>query len=133
MNPTPHIIPSALLLLAAFLVGCVIGYLVKRLLTPRRTVTKADETVTAPSTDEAALGLLPAPLEGKADDLKQIKGIGPKLEAALHENGVYHFHQIAAWDARTIAIMNDRLSFKGRIERERWVTQALALVKEEAR
>jgi len=125
MNPTPHIIPSALLLLVAFLIGCAIGYLLKRVFGPRG----ADEA----STDVAGLGLLSEPLGGKPDDLKKIKGVGPKLEALLHENGVYHFHQIAAWDTRAIILMNDRLSFKGRIEREKWVSQAQALIEEDAR
>lgn len=125
MNPTPHIIPSALLLLAAFLIGCLIGYAAKRLFGPRPV---------APSEgDEPSLGLLDAPLDGKPDDLKRIKGIGPKLESTLHENGVFHFHQIAAWNAREIAAMNDRLSFRGRIEREKWVSQAQALMKDEGR
>ena len=38
-----------------------------------------------------------APREGGADDLKKIKGVGPKLEELLHGLGIYHFDQIAAW------------------------------------
>jgi hypothetical protein len=56
MNPTPHIIPSALLLLVAFLIGCLIGYLLKRVFGPRGA---ADEA----STDVAGLGLLSEPLK----------------------------------------------------------------------
>ena len=41
--------------------------------------------------------LLDAPRDGQADDLKRLSGVGPKLEKLLHENGVYHFDQIAAW------------------------------------
>ena len=125
MNPTPHIIPSALLLLAAFLIGCLIGYAAKRLFGPR------PAPASATSAGDQALGLLDAPLGGIPDDLKKIKGIGPKLESTLHENGVFHFHQIAAWNAREIAAMNDRLSFRGRIEREKWVSQAQVLMKAE--
>ncbi|WMT90803.1 hypothetical protein [Pelagibacterium sp. H642] len=132
MNPTPHIIPSALLLLAAFLIGCVIGYLLKRMLGPKQAPAKTAEPAAVPDANDAGLGLLSAPLEGRPDDLKKIKGVGPKLEAVLHENGIYHFHQIAAWDEHAIAVMNDRLSFRGRIERERWVSQAQAIVRDEA-
>lgn len=128
MNPTPHIIPSALLLLAAFVIGCLIGYAAKRLFGPRPAA-----VVDTAEGDDLALGLLDAPIGGQADDLKQIKGIGPKLELLLHENGVYHFHQIAAWNAREIGAMNDRLSFRGRIEREKWVSQAQALMRAEGR
>ena len=61
---------------------------------------------------------------GKADDLKKISGVGPKLEGTLHEIGVFHFDQIAAWGPAEIAYMDDRLSFKGRIERDDWIAQA---------
>ncbi len=62
-----------------------------------------------------------------ADDLKQLKGVGPALEKKLHENGVTSFAQIAAWGAEEIADMDDKLSFKGRIERDGWVDQAKLL------
>ena len=68
--------------------------------------------------------LLDAARDGKADDLKKISGVGPKLEGLLHQQGVFHFDQIAAWGSEEIAYMNDRLSFKGRIEREGWIDQA---------
>ena len=61
---------------------------------------------------------------GQPDDLKKISGVGPKLEGVLHEIGVFHFDQIAAWDAAEIAYMDDKLSFKGRIERDNWIEQA---------
>ena len=61
---------------------------------------------------------------GVADDLKRISGVGPKLEGTLHEIGVFHFDQIAAWGPAEISHMDDRLSFKGRIERDDWIAQA---------
>ncbi|MGH1578778.1 50S ribosomal protein L21 [Planktotalea sp.] len=61
---------------------------------------------------------------GQPDDLKKISGVGPKLEGTLHEIGVFHFDQIAAWGPAEIAYMDDRLSFKGRIERDDWIAQA---------
>ncbi|SFL92182.1 NADH-quinone oxidoreductase subunit E [Shimia aestuarii] len=61
------------------------------------------------------------------DDLKQLKGVGPALEKKLHEAGVTTFAQIAAWNADDIAEMDDKLSFKGRIERDGWVEQAKTL------
>lgn len=64
-----------------------------------------------------------AKVEG-ADDLKQLSGVGPALEKKLHEAGVTTFAQIAAWTEADIAEMNEKLSFKGRIEREGWVEQA---------
>lgn len=63
------------------------------------------------------------------DDLKQLSGVGPALEKKLHENGVTTFAQIAAWTAADVADMDEKLSFKGRIEREGWIAQAKVLAK----
>ncbi len=62
------------------------------------------------------------------DDLKQILGVGPKLESVLNANGVYYFWQIASWSAADIDFMDARLEmFKGRITRDDWVSQAQRL------
>ncbi len=63
------------------------------------------------------------------DDLKQLSGVGPALEKKLLEAGVTTFAQIAAWTEDDIAAMDEKLSFKGRIEREGWVEQAKELAK----
>ena len=67
--------------------------------------------------------------DAAGDDLKQLSGVGPALEKKLHEAGVTTFAQIAAWTEADIADMDEKLSFKGRIEREGWVEQAKELVK----
>ncbi|MBD8875754.1 NADH-quinone oxidoreductase subunit E [Roseibium polysiphoniae] len=64
---------------------------------------------------------------GKPDDLKQLKGVGPKLETTLHELGFFHFDQVANWGPAEIAWVDSRLKFKGRIERDGWVAQAKIL------
>lgn len=66
---------------------------------------------------------------GKADDLKQISGVGPKLEKTLNDLGFWHFEQIAKWKKADVAVVDDELSFKGRIERDDWIKQAKALAK----
>ena len=68
--------------------------------------------------------------EGGPDDLKRITGVGPKLEGKLHEIGVFHFDQIAEWGPEEVRYMDDRLSFKGRIERDDWIGQAKAYAAE---
>ena len=65
----------------------------------------------------------------EADDLKVIKGIGPKLESLLHEIGVRTYEQIAAFPASYITQLDDFLSFTGRIDRDNWVGQAAELAK----
>ncbi|WP_428516092.1 50S ribosomal protein L21 [Roseovarius sp.] len=81
---------------------------------------KAEEKKAAPKKAAKAEG---------GDDLKELSGVGPALEKKLHEAGVTTFAQIAAWTADDIAEMDEKLSFKGRIEREGWVEQAKELAK----
>lgn len=77
---------------------------------------------------DAQPGGLSAARDGGPDDLKQINGVGPKLEALLHDLGIYHFDQIAAWTAAEVAWMDSNLKgFKGRVTRDAWVDQAKAL------
>ena len=69
-----------------------------------------------------------APRKAGADDLKLIKGVGPKLEALLHSMGFYHYDQIAKWDADEVAWVDQNLEgFKGRVSRDTWVDQARSL------
>ncbi len=68
---------------------------------------------------------------GQPDDLKRISGVGPKLEGVLHSIGVFHFDQIKDWGPEEIAYMDDKLSFKGRIERDNWIEQAAAFAAEQ--
>lgn len=70
------------------------------------------------------------PRDGGADDLKRIKGIGPKIEGILNDLGVFHFSQIAEWTADNKDWVDGYLSFKGRIDREEWVAQAAAHAEE---
>lgn len=67
--------------------------------------------------------------EGKADDLKMISGVGPKLEKTLNGLGFWHFSQIANWTKADVAVVDNELSFKGRIERDDWIKQAKVLAK----
>ncbi|MFK7882292.1 50S ribosomal protein L21 [Roseobacter sp.] len=67
--------------------------------------------------------------ETAADDLKKLSGVGPALEKKLIEGGVTTFAQIAAWTDADVADMDEKLSFKGRIEREGWIEQAKELAK----
>ena len=72
--------------------------------------------------------LLDAPRDNGADNLKLIKGVGPKLEAMLHDMGVYHYDQIAGWTADEVAWADQNLKgFKGRVSRDGWVDQAKRL------
>ncbi|WP_116597040.1 50S ribosomal protein L21 [Primorskyibacter marinus] len=78
----------------------------------------------APKKKAAAKKAAPKAAAAGGDDLKKLSGVGPALEKRLHENGVTSFAQIAAWTEADVAEMDEKLSFKGRIEREGWIAQA---------
>ncbi|MEO1192341.1 MAG: NADH-quinone oxidoreductase subunit NuoE [Pseudomonadota bacterium] len=84
----------------------------------------AEEKANAAGTRPAGLA---AARDGKADDLKLIKGVGPVNETALNELGVFHFDQVAAWTDAEAAWVGTFLAFPGRIEREEWREQAKVL------
>lgn len=76
---------------------------------------------------EAEPEILSAARDGGADDLKLIKGVGPKLEGVLNDLGFYHYDQIENWTAEQITWVDNRLKFKGRIARDNWTEQARIL------
>ncbi len=61
------------------------------------------------------------------DELTRINGIGPVLKKKLNNLGIETFQQIADFTQADIDRVNGELSFKGRIEREKWVGQAKKL------
>jgi len=104
---------------------------------PKKAAPKKAAAEKAPAAEAASeegtrpTNLLDGPRDGQADDLKKISGVGPKLEGLLHEAGVYHFDQIKDWGPEEIAYMDDKLSFKGRIERDNWIEQATTFAAEQ--
>jgi len=84
------------------------------------------DPVQAPSLADPRPTMLAAP-KGNADDLTRIKGIGPKLSKRLNALGIFHFKQIAAWSDADANWVDDNLSFKGRVAREAWISQARIL------
>ena len=67
---------------------------------------------------------------GKKDDLKRIYGVGPQLERLLNKLGVYYFWQVSDWQKSDIKMVDDKLdTFKGRIQRDKWVSQSKKLAK----
>ena len=74
--------------------------------------------------------LLVEPAFGNEDDLEVVNGIGPMLGELLNEIGVYYYWQIAEWGPAEIEWVDNKLEhFKGRIERDEWVSQAKELAK----
>ena len=100
--------------------------------------TRAEEVVDTPSSTETpapAQPQAPAPAPATAslnadgkDDLTRLKGVGPKLAAALEGLGITSLETIANWDDAEIDRVDSKLGrFQGRIRRDDWVTQARLL------
>jgi NADH-quinone oxidoreductase subunit E len=69
----------------------------------------------------------------KADDLKRISGIGPKLEEVLNRRGIMAVADIAGWTEADVARIDAELGFEGRIGRDDWVAQAKLLTPKPSR
>ncbi|MDP5307359.1 hypothetical protein [Paracoccus spongiarum] len=85
----------------------------------------------AASGHPTAPALLSAPRASGPDDLQRISGVGPRLAQLLNDTGIYHFDQIARLTPAEVAWLDERLSFRGRIDRDGWIAQARALADEE--
>jgi large subunit ribosomal protein L21 len=70
---------------------------------------------------------VPAAASSEGNDLTQLSGVGPALLKKLNAAGITTFAQIAAWTEADVAEFDEKLSFKGRIEREGWIAQAKEL------
>jgi predicted flap endonuclease-1-like 5' DNA nuclease len=62
------------------------------------------------------------------DELTRLKGVGPKLETMLNEEGITRYEQLASLDPQELAALEERLgAFQGRLTRDRVVEQARLL------
>lgn len=97
-----------------------------------------DDRVTPPAPEPepapAAAPVAPAPAAeppvsvGEADDLRRIKGLGPKMLALLHNLGITRYEQIASWTDADLDELDSKLgAFAGRPRRDNWVEQARLL------
>ncbi len=98
----------------------------------KKAAAKKPAAKAAPAADAADVAekkprTMKAARKAGADDLKKIKGVGPKLEQTLNELGFYHYDQVAKWTEAEIAWVDNRLKFKGRIQRDDWIEQAKKL------
>jgi predicted flap endonuclease-1-like 5' DNA nuclease len=130
--------------LIAVVIGLIVGFLMFR---PRQRVRLSDTAPLRPHMatrpDETALGheagvttqhLLdvgqPGPLAAPADDLEQLKGVGPKLAAMLRAHGIARFEQIAGLTETELSRLDQDLGpFRGRLQRDRVIEQAALLAR----
>jgi large subunit ribosomal protein L21 len=62
------------------------------------------------------------------DDIALIGGVGPKLKEKLEEAGITSLRQIATMDEAQLAELDEKLSLRGRAQRDEWVEQAKELL-----
>ena len=84
------------------------------------------DTTAAPSLAPTADAESPA--TAAPDDLTTINGIGAVLQEKLNKAGIVSYQQVADFTAADIERINNMLDFRGRIEREKWVEQAKAML-----
>ena len=116
------LLDTALLFAAAYAIGCMLGCWLASLM---GTGAKANAAASGPA--PSAPALLSAPRGGGADDLRLIQGVGPDEEKTLNAKGVYHYDQVADWDAGNTAWASNLFGAPGRVEAEKWVSQAKVL------
>jgi large subunit ribosomal protein L19 len=68
--------------------------------------------------------------KGEPDNLAKIKGIDAELAGRLNGLGVIKYEQIANFSDDDLANLDEALSLDGRIEKDKWVEQAQALLAE---
>ena len=62
------------------------------------------------------------------DDLKKIKGIGPEMERALNDIGIYTYAQVARMTEKEYNLLDSITGrFPGRAQRDDWAGQARLL------
>ncbi|WP_372944588.1 NrfD/PsrC family molybdoenzyme membrane anchor subunit [Muriicola sp.] len=70
------------------------------------------------------------PSKDKADDLKKVKGIGPKMEKTLNQIGIYTFAQVSRMTEAEYNMLDELTgAFPGRAQRDDWAGQAKKLNK----
>lgn len=136
--------------LVALIIGLIVGYLVFR---PRQQVRLTENTPIRPHmaraaspsgegrqiTDEVAaaasdvvgdiLGVrvheeLPG-ASGLPDDLRQLKGVGPKFAELLNQRGITRFAQLAKLSPGQVEVLDESMGpFRGQFARDRILEQA---------
>ncbi|ACB94839.1 hypothetical protein [Beijerinckia indica] len=118
---------TALLLFAAYLIGCLLGSFLASL-APRDKAAAVTELPILNVDDYP--GLRPPALTGADavfDDLKRISGIGEQNEERLHLVGIWYFRQIADWSDENVAWISSYLDLPGYVAKDQWVEQARSL------
>lgn len=120
-QPAAHIDPPAM---AGTMAG--IGEVIA--VAAQEEVDAAEEKRSARPAAAPASAPAPAARAEEGDDLRRIKGLGPKMQTLLHSLGITRYEQIASWTDADLDELDGKLgSFAGRPRRDNWVEQARLL------
>jgi predicted flap endonuclease-1-like 5' DNA nuclease len=93
------------------------------------TASKNDELDATAATKFVILAAIGKATAADKDDLKKIKGIGPKLQELLNSIEIYTFAQVSKMTATEYDLVDNLFpTFKGRGERDNWAGQAKAFL-----
>lgn len=87
----------------------------------------AVEAEAAPPAEETTPEPAPAKTRSRPDNLKKIKGIGPKTEALLMENGITTFAQLANTEVSRLDGLLAEAGWKNIANPEAWIEEARTL------
>lgn len=87
----------------------------------------------AAQVESAAPVAKPRKASGKADDLKKIDGIGPKVEQVLKGRGITRLKDLAEMNEKALDALDKELGLGGRVLRDDWAGQARRLAGGKAR
>lgn len=119
------------LIIAAF-IGFLIGFLIGKVFAGERSSTFSGSTsysgVQGNTYNKPLIRSAPRPV-GK-DNLLEIEGIDKELESRLNEFGIFHFDQIAKWNAKNCHWVEDYFTLEdNQIKEANWIEQAKGLSK----
>ena len=121
------------LVIAAF-IGFLIGFLIGR-------ASGGDSTTVFNSSNKASYGAVQANIYNKPlirsaprpvgkDSLQEIEGIDKELELKLNELGIFHFDQIAKWNAKNCHWVEEYFTLEdNQVKESNWIEQAQKLSK----
>ena len=88
-----------------------------------------------PGPAERLLVMLGKAEEGKKDNLKAIKGIGPAFERDLNKMGIFTYEQVSKMTDESYSLLDDLISQnnRGRARRDQWAEKAKELHKNKSK
>lgn len=111
---------------------------VKKAVPAKEAPVKSEPKATAPASEapkaaasssaDALFAVIGTASADQKDDLKKIKGVGPKLEEALNAVGVYTYEQVGKMTEKEYDLLDELLDTgKGKAKKDDWAEQVKSL------